>query len=71
VTTTAPRPAPQPGESWDVSDALFLLVAAGPVTVLDVDGDRVTFSDGRGVVGTFSVGTFRGLYQPADEAAPS
>lgn len=68
---TAPAPRPQPGQSWDVSDALFLVVAAGSVTVLDVDGDRVTFSDGRGAVGTFTVGTFRGLYQPADQAAPS
>jgi hypothetical protein len=68
---SAATPRPQPGESWDVSDALFLVVAAGPVTVLDVDGDRVTFSDGRGVVGTFTVATFRGLYQRDEQAPPS
>lgn len=62
---------PQRGEAWSVADALYAIVAAGPVTVLDVDGDRVTFSDGRGVVGSFSAGTFRGLYQPADQAPPS
>lgn len=70
VSTPAPRPLPQPGESWAVSDAVFLVVAAGDVTVLDVQGDRVTFSDSRGAVGTFSVSTFRGLYQPAG-APPS
>lgn len=65
MTVATPRPAPQPGETWDVSDALFLVVAAGPVTVLDVDAERVTFTDSRGAVGTFTAGTFRGLYQPA------
>lgn len=64
-------PRPQPGETWDVSNALFLVVAAGPVTVLDVDGDRVTFTDDRGAVGTFTVGTFRGLYQPTGQPAPT
>lgn len=55
---------PQPGEAWSVADALHAVVAAGPVDVLDVRGDRVIFADSRGAVGSFAVGIFAGLFDP-------
>jgi hypothetical protein len=65
VTTTPPsKQPPRPGERWAVSDALPAVVAAGPVTVLDMRGDRVIFADSRGAVGSFAVGIFAGLFDP-------
>ena len=64
MTATSPKPTPQPGDTWTMSDALVSILADTPVTVTGVHGGLVHFTTAGGLSLSFRSGTFRGLFDP-------